>query len=91
MIAKHLRLSGRVQGVGFRDWLVLTANDVGLAGWVRNRLDGTVEALIAGNEEAVEKCIRACRSGPRLAAVDDIEERVADPPETRGFIVRPTA
>ena len=91
MIAKQLRISGTVQGVGFRDWLVLTASGLRLSGWVRNRLDGTVEALIAGNEEAVEVCIRLCWQGPRLAAVKDIEERISDPPETRGFILRPTA
>ncbi len=91
MIAKHLKISGRVQGVGFRDWLVMTASGLELSGWVRNRLDGTVEALIAGNEETVELCIRACTRGPRFAAVDHIEERVTDPPETQGFIMLPTA
>ena len=91
MIAMQLTITGRVQGVGFRDWLVLTARGLGLSGWVRNRLDGTVEALIAGSMESVEDCIRACRRGPRFAVVETIEERVADPPKTPGFIVRPTA
>jgi acylphosphatase len=83
MIAKQLQISGRVQGVGFRDWLVLTASGLGLSGWVRNRLDGTVEALIAGNEETVEECIRACQHGPPLALVDHVEERVGEPPSTQ--------
>jgi len=90
MIAKHLKITGKVQGVGFRDWLVMTASSLGLSGWVRNRLDGSVEALIAGEVEAVEDCIRACRRGPRFAAVDGIDEHIADPPEVQGFTVRPT-
>jgi acylphosphatase len=90
MIAKQLKITGMVQGVGFRDWLVLTAGRLGLSGWVRNRLDGSVEALIAGEENAVEDCIRACRRGPRLASVDQMEEGVADPPENHRFIMRPT-
>jgi len=73
MIARHLKITGRVQGVGFRDWLVQTARGLGVPGWVQNRLDGTVEALIAGTAAQVEDCLKACTRGPRLAAVDDIE------------------
>lgn len=91
MTTKRLKITGRVQGVGFRDWLVTTAINLELSGWVRNRLDGSVEALIAGEPDAIEDCIRACWRGPRLAAVDDIEQHVAEPQEIQGFIVRPTA
>ncbi len=49
LIAKHLRISGWVQGVGYRDWLVTRARGLGLSGWVRNRSDGSVEALIGGD------------------------------------------
>jgi acylphosphatase len=91
MIAKQLKITGRVQGVGFRDWLVTTAINLGLSGWVRNRLDGSVEALIAGEPNDIEDCIRACSRGPRFAAVDNIEQRVAESLEMPGFIVRPTA
>ncbi|WP_288039456.1 acylphosphatase [Acidiphilium sp.] len=85
MIAKHLILSGRVQGVGFRDWMVTRARRLALAGWVRNRADGTLEALVAGDAPAVEELLRACRRGPRLARVTSIEEDLAPPPDTPGF------
>ncbi len=90
MIAKQVTVSGRVQGVGYRDWLVTTARGLGLSGWVRNRSDGSVEALIAGDAGAVDDCIRACSVGPRLAAVDHVSERLAAAPEVLGFAIRPT-
>lgn len=90
MIAKHVRITGRVQGVGFRDWLLTTARGLGLSGWVRNRSDGTVDALIAGDAGAVDGCIRACRVGPRLAVVDHLTESVVVAPEVLGFAIRPT-
>jgi acylphosphatase len=85
MNAKRLVIAGRVQGVGFRDWLVEQAEALGLDGWVRNRADGTVEALIAGDIDAVEELARLCRRGPRLALVHSITEELADPPEQPGF------
>lgn len=91
MIAKHLTLTGRVQGIGFRDWMVTRARRLGLAGWVRNRLDGTLEALVAGETAAVEELLRACRRGPPLADVTDIAEDFAAPPAEPGFFKRPTA
>jgi len=90
VIAKQVSVSGRVQGVGYRDWLVTTARGLGLSGWVRNRSDGTVEALVAGDAGAFDDCIRACRVGPRLAAVDHVAENLAAPPEGPGFAIRPT-
>jgi acylphosphatase len=88
--ARRLVISGHVQGTGFRDWMVAQAEALGVSGWVRNRRDGSVEALIDGDEAAVEELLRACRLGPRLARVARIEEDLADPPDQPGFRRRPT-
>ncbi len=88
MKARHIIITGRVQGVGYRDWLVQQARRLGLAGWVRNAGADTVEALIAGDPAAVEECLHACRLGPPAAAVHTIVDRIADPPEEPGFIKR---
>jgi len=85
MNAKRLVISGRVQGVGYREWMIETARALGLSGWVRNRVDGSVEALVAGDIAAVEEMMRLCRRGPRMAEVTSIEEDMADPPEYPGF------
>ena len=90
MNSKRLVISGRVQGVGFRDWMVQKARELGISGWVRNRLDGSVEALVAGDIAAVEELLRLCRRGPRMAEVVSIEEDLADPPEHFGFRQIPT-
>ncbi len=65
--AVHLRVTGRVQGVGYRAWALETASRLGLRGWVRNRSDGTVEALVIGAEDEVAAMIEACREGPFAA------------------------
>ena len=88
MKAKQVVIQGRVQGVGYRDWMVAQARSLGVAGWVRNRADGSVEALVYGDIDAVEELLRACRRGPRLASVSRIEEDWAEPPEEPGFIRR---
>lgn len=85
MRARHLRIAGRVQGVGYRDWLLFEAAGLGLAGWVRNRRDGSVEAVVAGPEPVVEMLLLACRRGPILARVDSIEERFCESPDGPGF------
>ncbi|WP_372622950.1 acylphosphatase [Falsiroseomonas sp.] len=86
MAARLLRIEGRVQGVGYRDWMIREANRLGLHGWVRNRPDGSVQALVDGDEGAVRTLLTACRRGPALARVDRIEERLAaDPPAEPGF------
>ena len=74
-----------MQGVGFRAWAVQRARELGLDGWVRNRPDGTVEALIAGDTPAVEEMARLCRRGPRMAEVTSIDEDLAEPPQDPGF------
>lgn len=85
MNSKRLVISGRVQGVGFREWMMEKAQALGVSGWVRNRVDGSVEALVAGEVAAVEELLRLCRRGPRMAMVESIDEELADPPELIGF------
>lgn len=91
MSSKRLIIAGEVQGVGYRAWVADMATDLGIAGWVRNRTDGTVEVLLSGVADAVEEVARACRRGPRLAQVTDITEAIAEPPAEPGFRVLPTA
>lgn len=73
MIVRHLQISGRVQGVGFRYHMCRAANKFGITGWVRNRRDGSVEAMVAGAPDAVEKIIAWARRGPRQAVVTSVE------------------
>lgn len=83
-------VSGRVQGVGYRLWTVREAERRGVRGWVRNRRDGSVEALLIGAADAVEALIAACRTGPRLAEVWDIARDAASDDGTVGFHEKPT-
>lgn len=71
-MAKHLRISGRVQGVGFRYSMEHEAQRLGVTGWVRNRRDGTVEAVVDGSAEAVQAMIHWSRRGPPAARVTDV-------------------
>ncbi len=73
----RVTIRGRVQGVGFRAWVERTALSHALEGWVRNRRDGTVEAVFAGAREEVEAMIAACRRGPGLARVDTVDAHPA--------------
>ena len=81
MTARHVSIRGRVQGVGYRAWVNDEAGRCNLEGWVRNRRDGSVEAVFSGSEDVVAAMIEACRRGPALARVDAIDERVADADE----------
>jgi acylphosphatase len=74
----RLVITGRVQGVGYRDWAVATGQRLGLDGWVRNRRDGSVEALIAGDETAVGTMIEACRRGSAMARVEAVDVEPVD-------------
>ena len=74
----HLIISGRVQGVGYRQWLRRQAEARGVSGWVRNRLDETVEAVLAGEAAAVEAVAVAAMNGPLGAKVDRIDRRPAE-------------
>jgi acylphosphatase len=85
MSAKRLTIAGRVQGVGYRAWMVDEAVRLGVSGWVRNTPDGSVEALVHGDPAAVEELLRACRLGPRLAVVTSITEDLAEPEAEPGF------
>jgi acylphosphatase len=90
-IAVRVTAHGRVQGVWYRAWTVQNAQQLGLDGWVRNRRDGSVEALFAGPREAVEAMIQRCRKGPPAARVDTIDRVVAERPAEGGFRQLPTA
>ena len=91
-IACRLTIHGRVQGVFYRGWTVETARSIGLAGWVRNRRDGTVEAIVQGERAAVERLVALAREGPPAARVERIEaDEVAFDASLAGFTQRPTA
>ena len=75
----HVRITGRVQGVGYRAWTVDEARRRGLSGWVRNRADGDVEAVFSGPAATVDDMLAACRRGPFSARVDDVMIDAAEP------------
>ena len=88
-MAKHLIIHGRVQGVGFRESMRWEAERLGVTGWVRNRRDGTVEAVLDGAADAVDAILAWARRGPRGASVTGVE--VAEIPESfERFELRPT-
>lgn len=82
-VFRHVIMRGRVQGVGYRAFVADEAMSRGIQGWVRNRRDGTVEALFAGPVETLEGMIEACRKGPWGARVDAIDQREATPDELK--------
>jgi len=75
----RVTIGGDVQGVGYRAWIEREARAGGVRGWVRNRLNGDVEALFAGPPDAVEALCAACWRGPALASVENVEVAEADP------------
>ena len=87
---RRLRIHGRVQGVFYRVWSAGEARALGLRGWVRNRGDGTVEMLLHGPGEAVERMIARCRDGPPAAQVERIDIEDSLVPVPAGFEKRPT-
>jgi acylphosphatase len=78
-VVRQVVIRGQVQGVGFRYWTRRTATARGLQGWVRNRRDGSVEAVFAGPEPAVADMIKSCRRGPDAAWVDSVVENPVEP------------
>ena len=94
MATVHLVITGRVQGVGYRDALRIEAQSRGVAGWVRNRRDGSVEAILHGTQDAVDTTIAWARQGPALARVLQVRMRPQCDDRANGysdFEVRPTA
>ncbi|MCB1783637.1 MAG: acylphosphatase [Alphaproteobacteria bacterium] len=88
---KHLRIFGHVQGVYYRAWTQETANGLNLTGWVRNRKDGSVEAIVSGPESQIMKFIKACHEGPELATVDTISINEGINEGFTDFTIRETA
>ena len=82
-ISVRLRILGQVQGVWYRGWATDRARELALSGWVRNRRDGSVEALLCGRESQVRTMIEDCREGPTAARVERVIEEPADE-QTRG-------
>lgn len=74
LLSKTYRVRGRVQGVGFRWFVEREAQTLGIAGWVRNRSDGTVEVLAQGTREQLFSLRSKLQQGPRASRVDDVEE-----------------
>ncbi|HWW46630.1 MAG TPA: acylphosphatase [Xanthobacteraceae bacterium] len=93
-VTRHIVIRGRVQGVGFRNWTADVAQRLDLRGFVRNRRDGTVEALFRGPADIVDEMIELCREGPALARVDAIIDQPGSGeglmPAEPGFVMLPT-
>jgi len=87
-VALHVRVTGRVQGVFFRAWARDEAQALGVSGWIRNCSDGSVEALLEGEAEAIEELIDLLREGPPGAQVEDVEIEEADREGLSSFEVR---
>ncbi|MGH6798718.1 MAG: acylphosphatase [Roseiarcus sp.] len=91
MAALRLIISGRVQGVEFRAFVAHLAGRRGVKGWIRNRRDGTVEALLIGDEAGLAEMDTACRRGPPLASVRSVERQPAEDDGSTEFREAPTA
>jgi acylphosphatase len=85
----HMMVTGFVQGVGYRKFVRHIARRLGLVGWVRNNIDGAVEALVIGEEEIINKLLEECKKGPFLSQVDNIHVEWEEPQENFDeFLVR---
>ncbi|MCR9140430.1 MAG: acylphosphatase [Alphaproteobacteria bacterium] len=87
MKAVGAHITGRVQGVAFRAWTKVEAQSRGLSGWVRNEPDGSVRAVLAGPEPAVDEMLKAMEAGPPAAIVATVEIEAATAPEDDGFAI----
>jgi acylphosphatase len=85
-IIRHVVMCGRVQGVGYRAFVEEEAHQRGLRGWVRNRRDGSVEAVFAGPRAVVESMVEACRRGPMSARVSGLDQRDGTETELEGRV-----
>ena len=86
----RLKIAGRVQGVGFRDFAMREARALGLKGWVRNRSDGSVEVVASGPDDKIKTFVGKCTRGPTAARVAHIDLERVDVPETGEFTSKPT-
>ncbi|SEQ68794.1 acylphosphatase [Sphingobium sp. YR768] len=91
IVARHLMIHGRVQGVWYRGWTVATARELGLVGWVRNRMDGGVEALVQGDAAAIDRFMMLAQDGPPAARVAGIDVENAPVEDLQSFEQRATA
>lgn len=91
MVARIILVSGRVQGVMFRDWTIQAARAIGVSGWVRNRADGSVEIYAVGEPDLVDRLTDRLREGPPAARVDRIDVAEAQLQPVDGFVRRPSA
>ena len=87
-VARHVRLTGRVQGVFFRAWAQGHARELGVSGWIRNCPDGSLEAHLGGEETAVARMVERMRHGPSNARIDDFAIEDAEAEELGRFLVR---
>jgi acylphosphatase len=88
VVRRRVTVRGRVQGVGFRYAVERAARSRGVAGWIRNQYDGTVEAVFEGDAEAVESLLRLCREGPRGAEVEAVDTEEEEPEGLATFEIR---
>jgi acylphosphatase len=86
----RLRIEGFVQAVGYRHFAIEEAKKLGIDGWIRNRSDGTVEAVVSASTKTVEQFVQACMRGPAGSRVANVELGPAEPPEEKGFRRRPS-
>jgi acylphosphatase len=82
IISVHLKITGRVQGVGYRESMRMVAQALDVTGWVKNRADGSVEAIVQGDEPMVERLIAWCHNGPPGANVQFVEANLAEATQT---------
>jgi acylphosphatase len=87
-VRRHVTIKGDVQGVNFREATRRKATEAGVAGWVSNRRDGSVEAVFEGAPEAVDQLIEFCRQGPTAASVESLDAADEQPEGISGFDVR---
>ena len=87
-IARSVRVQGQVQGVFFRAWTKEQADALGLTGWVRNCPDGSVEALVAGEPDAVDTMVERMRRGPPAAEVERLTDEPSGESPGEGFVIR---
>jgi acylphosphatase len=90
IVSLRFRIEGSVQAVGYRNFVIEEARKLGLDGWIRNRADGTVEALASGPTKAIEAFFTVCARGPAGSRVENVEMHKAEPPEEKGFNRRPS-